>query len=212
MILNPNESYLLLDFGTHWLINGQKNDPVVNLYLGENTILDYFTAYKDSVNHNITIHLDEPGATAHIRGAIFLTKSSQVDFTSCIAHHAPNTHGHCLIKGIATDSASIKLSGMIRIDQQANNSTDQLTERLLLLSTEAQGELQPELEILTNEVKASHATTIAHLDETEIFYLQSRGLDQKRAEELMIKGFLEDVISHLDSDNQQQVRRHLLIN
>jgi len=211
MNLKADTNNVLLDFGTHWLLNGKRTKPTSDLHLAENTTLEYFTAYKDSVNHQITFHLDEPGATTHIRGAIFLSQNSQVELSSCIAHHAPNTHGHCLIKGIATDSANIKLSGMIRIDQTANNSTDQLTERLLLLSTEARGELQPELEILTNEVKASHATTIAHLDELEMFYLQSRGLNKNQAEQLMIRGFLEDAIKFLDEESGSIVRKHLNI-
>ena len=209
MNLKADSSTLILDFGTYWLVNGNKNQPTNNIHLQANSHLEYVIAYQETVDHQLTLHLDKPGATAHIKGAIFLKQDSQVNLTSCIAHHAPNTHGHCLIKGIATDSANIKLSGMIRIDQPANNSTDQLTERLLLLSTEARGELQPELEILTNEVKASHATTIAHLDELEIFYLQSRGLNMPEAEGLMIKGFLEDVITSLPQEFQSQIREHL---
>lgn len=148
-----------------------------------------------SINRILTLHLDAPGSHGEILGMFYTNAQHIISLKSTIAHHAPHTTGNCLIKGIITDSAQASLSGMIQIDHPASNSLDQLTERLLILSPDAIGELHPELEILTNEVKASHATTISRPDPEQLFFLQSRGVQPIDAIDLLISGFLAEVQS-----------------
>lgn len=217
--LKPNRHYTIFDTGTQLRIfpvdsssrssspsrSGNKACPEpsrwgevaelhTDIHIPENTQLQYIISWHNlTVNRTITLHLDDPEASAEFLGTIFATEHNTVSLKSTIAHHAPHTTGNCLIKGVITDSAQVNLSGMIQIDHPASNSLDQLTERLLILSPNAFGELHPELEILTNEVRASHATTISRPDPDQLFYLQSRGVSLPNAIELIVEGFLQEV-------------------
>jgi len=81
--------------------------------------------------------------------------------------------------------------GRIIIDPECGNSNSLLTERILLLSDTASADAIPELEILTDDVKCSHAASVSRIPEEHIFYLMSRGISRKEAEEMVIEGFLE---------------------
>ena len=89
---------------------------------------------------------------------------------------------------------------MIRIDKKADQVTDFLTEKVLLLSDRARATAVPSLEIKAHEVRASHAATVAKLDEEQIYYLMSRGLSRQQSEELMVQGFLQTVVNKIEDD------------
>lgn len=174
----------------------KKQSPLTDIHVPADTQLNYFINWDSgNIDRELCIHLDAQGAHAELIGIFIASKSHKIHLNSTIAHHASDTTGNCLVKGVLHDQSQASLSGMIQIDHLANNSYDQLTERLLVLSPEAQGQLQPELEILTNDVKASHATTISRPDEEQLFYLKSRGLNKNAAQELLIQGFLQEVLS-----------------
>ena len=95
------------------------------------------------------------------------------------------------LKGVVRDQSQLKFKGLITIDPNCGQSSSFLTERILLLSDQAHAEAIPDLEILTDDVKCSHAASISNLDEEHLFYLMSRGLSKKQVEKLIVNGFLE---------------------
>ena len=80
---------------------------------------------------------------------------------------------------------------MIRILEEATKSNSYLSGRSILLDPDAKSDAIPGLEILTNDVKATHSASVAQIDEEQIFYLQSRCLTKEAAERTIIEGFLE---------------------
>ena len=136
------------------------------------------------------IKLTQPGEEVEIVG-IFETKADQRVEVEVIVHHrAPRTRATTTLKGVARDQSQLKFKGRIIIDPKCNQTSSFLTERILLLSDQARAEAIPDLEILTDDVKCSHAASISHLDEEQLFYLMSRGLSKKQAEKLIVSGFL----------------------
>ena len=93
------------------------------------------------------------------------------------------------------DRATARVSGLIKIKKKAQGSDDFLEERTLLLGKEVRIEALPYLEIEADEVRASHAATSSAVDEEQLFYLKSRGLDQAEAERLLITGFLRRAVA-----------------
>ena len=71
------------------------------------------------------------------------------------------------------------------------------TSRALLLSDKAEIDIKPELEIYADDVKCGHGATVGELDKEALFYLQSRGIDQQRAQNLLIEGFLNEVLERV---------------
>jgi Fe-S cluster assembly protein SufD len=137
-----------------------------------------------------TVELVGPGAEANLV-SVFQTKGKENLELSVIIHHkSPHTRAETTMKGVARDQSRIKFSGKIIIDPDCGGSQSFLTERILLLSPEAKAEAVPDLEILTDDVRCSHAASVSNIPEEHIFYLQARGLNRAKAEEMIVEGFL----------------------
>ena len=90
---------------------------------------------------------------------------------------------------------------MIKVMPNAANTNSYQTNRNLLLSNTSEADSLPGLEILANEVKCSHGATTSKIDDQELFYLLSRGIPKKSAENLIALGFLDEITSKI-SDEQ----------
>ena len=107
-----------------------------------------------------------------------------------IIHAAPKTQSRTNIKGVVDGDGQAFVNGTIKVLPAAVGTNAFLEERILLLSPNSKAEAIPNLEIKTDDVKCSHAATIGKIDEEEIFYLQSRGISDKQAKEMIVEGFL----------------------
>lgn len=148
----------------------------------------------------VTVNLAATGAKALILGIIKGEKNADIQLKTNTRHLASNTHAETIVYGALKDSARAVIKGMIEINKKANLSTDFLTEKILLLGETAQAIAEPALEIKANEVRASHAATIATLDEEALYYLQSRGLTKEQAKLIIISGFFKTVLNRINDD------------
>ncbi len=136
------------------------------------------------------VEITKEGAHAEIHG-IFSTKNEEViDIELLIVHKVPHTTANTVLKGVARDKSKIRFLGRIVIEPGCGDTNSFLEERILLLSDEAKAEAVPELEILADDVKCSHAATISNIPQEHLFYLQSRGLSKKAAQEAICDGFM----------------------
>ena len=119
------------------------------------------------------------------------------DFRTIQDHDAPHTSSDLLFKGAVQDHAASVYTGLIKIRKHANGTTAYQTNRNLTLSEGAWAESVPNLDIETNDVKCSHASTIGPIDEEQRFYLESRGVRPEVAERLVVLGFFDEVIGQL---------------
>lgn len=137
------------------------------------------------------VEITKEGAHAEIQGAFLTHGDEQVDIEILIVHKVPHTTANTTLKGVAKDSSRIRFLGRIIIEEGCGDTNSFLEERILLLSDQAKAEAVPELEILADDVKCSHAATISNIPKEHLFYLQSRGLSKQAAEEVIIEGFLK---------------------
>jgi len=137
------------------------------------------------------IELVGQGAEVEVSGAFLTKDSDNLDINITIHHKAKNTLANTTLRGVARDESKIRFFGRIIIDPDCGMSNSFLTERVLLLSDKASAQAVPELEILTDDVKCSHAASISQIPEQQLFYLMSRGISKEQAENLIIQGFLE---------------------
>jgi Fe-S cluster assembly protein SufB/Fe-S cluster assembly protein SufD len=103
----------------------------------------------------------------------------------------PSTEGRVVEKSILRNKSKSLFKGMIRIEEKATKANSFLSGRSILLDKDAKSDSIPGLEILTNDVKATHSASVAPIDEEQIFYLETRCLSKKEAERTIIEGFLE---------------------
>ncbi len=119
------------------------------------------------------------------------------DFRTTQEHIAPKTTSELLFKGAVNDVARSVYTGLIKIGPEARGTQAFQTNRNLTLSDGAWAESVPNLEIETNDVKCSHASTVGPIDEEQRFYLESRGIQPDIAERLVVLGFFDEVLAQL---------------
>jgi Fe-S cluster assembly protein SufD len=130
--------------------------------------------------------------------ALYFADGNQMhDFRTLQDHSAPKTNSDLLFKGAVQDHAKSVYTGLIRIRHDAKGSVAYQTNRNLTLSKGAWAESVPNLEIETNDVKCSHASTVGPIDEQQRFYLESRGIPPEVAERLVVLGFFDEVLAQL---------------
>lgn len=137
------------------------------------------------------VEITKPGDEVEITGMFHGKNDDDININLTIVHKAPHTRARTTLKGVAEDSSKIRFFGRIIIEEDCGDTQSFLEERILLLSDKAKAEAVPELEIKTDDVKCSHAASISRIPEEHLFYLQSRGISQKQAEDMIVEGFLE---------------------
>lgn len=136
------------------------------------------------------------GSTRQI--ALYFAGGTQMhDFRTIQDHDAPHTTSDLLFKGAVQDEARSVYTGLIRIREHAGGTNAFQTNRNLTLSEGAWAESVPNLDIRTNDVKCSHASTVGPIDEDQRFYLESRGVGPEVAERLVVLGFFDEVLGQL---------------
>ena len=121
-----------------------------------------------------------------------LVKSGQtVNLETIMEFTAPHTIGNTFIKAVVMPGGSLTLKGLIRINHQVTNAQAFLKHSVLLIGGDSKAVSIPELEISNDQVQASHASAIGPVDQSQLFYLMSRGFSYDLALDLIIKSFLE---------------------
>ena len=137
------------------------------------------------------------GATTRQIALYFADGTQMHDFRTKQDHIAPRTNSDLLFKGAVQDHARSVYTGLIHIGPDAKGSVAFQTNRNLTLSEGAWAESVPNLEIETNDVKCSHASTVGPVDDEQRFYLESRGIPPDVAERLVVLGFFDEVLVQL---------------
>jgi len=150
--------------------------------------------------------LAEQGASAKMLGVYFADGEQHFDHRSLQEHAAPNTTSELVYKGALKDSSKAVYTGSIHIAKDARRSNAEQTNRNLILSEHAKADSIPYLEIENNDVRCAHAASVGPPDDNQVFYLRSRGLPEREAEELIVRGYFQEV---LDRVSVREVRETL---
>lgn len=142
---------------------------------------------------------------------IFFTDGKQrYDFESNLVHSSQDTTGSTQARGVLKGESRSIFKGMIRIGSQAKNSKSYLAHHAMLLEKTAKSDGIPGLEILTNEVKATHSASVAQIDEEQLFYLMARGLPLDEARKMVVLGFFEPVLSRIPIEQTREGARFMI--
>lgn len=144
--------------------------------------------------NEVQAQLEEPGAELVLNGAFIGRGSSHTDNQICVEHRAPHCTSHQVYKGMAGDKARLVFNGRIHIHPGAAGSSADLSNNNLLLSTGAEIDTKPELEIYNDDVICSHGTTVGQMDALQLFYLRSRGIDHDEAKRMLGIGFINELL------------------
>ena len=146
---------------------------------------------RNRIRNGIYIDLAEPNAEFVARGAFAASDAQHVDYHFCVDHNSDRGRSDILLQGIAADKSRGIVNGRIYIAKNTRGNDGHFTTHNLLLSSDAEIDAKPELEIYADEVSCAHGATIGQLDEEQLLYLQTRGIDRTQAIALLTEGFLK---------------------
>jgi Fe-S cluster assembly protein SufD len=149
---------------------------------------------------SVQVAIDDSGVQAEIAGLFFPRDDQHVDLITNVDHNAGNSFSETLVKSAATGRGQARYVGNIRIVPKAQGTDAALRDDALLLSQKAHIDSVPALEIAANDVKAYHGATVGAIDEEQIFYMTSRGIDREFAEKMIALGFFEPAIARFPGE------------
>jgi Fe-S cluster assembly protein SufD len=144
---------------------------------------------------HLMVDLEGRGSNAEILGAYFGDRNQTLDYRYFMRHAGPSTSSNMFLKGAVEDEALSVFTGMIRIEEEAQKTNAFQTNRNLILSDGAAAQSVPNLEILANDVRCGHGSTVGPLDPEQRYYLTSRGLTPERADRLQVTGFFNEALN-----------------
>ncbi|MEO6874419.1 MAG: Fe-S cluster assembly protein SufD [Opitutaceae bacterium] len=160
--------------------------------------------------HESHSQLQAPGAHSEMLALTVAHGTQEFDQRTLQIHQAPHTSSNLLYKNALLDQTKTIFSGLIVVDPDAQKTDAYQSNRNLMLSDEAEANSLPGLEIQANDVRCTHGATTSRIDPEQEFYLQARGIAKEAADELLIFGFFEEVLSKLDNEPLHDALRDLI--
>jgi Fe-S cluster assembly protein SufD len=178
----------------------------------ENSISEtfIFSSGSDYIKNEVNCNLEGKYSSAFINGIHLLSKNKHHEIRTKTNHLYENTKSYQLIKSVINDNSKSVYQGKIYVDSKAQKTDGYQLSKALLLNEQAEFNAKPELEIYADDVKCSHGSASGSLDDNSIFYLMSRGLNQTTAKELLINGFLLDVVEKITEDEIKKLLKNMI--
>lgn len=151
--------------------------------------------------HDVALKFNSEGGEAFVDGLYFLGEEQHHDTHSVIKHDVPNCVSHQTYKGVLNDKSRGVFNGKVFVAVGAHGTDGYQSNKNLLLSNDARIDTKPQLEIFNDDVKCSHGATVGQLEEEELFYLLSRGINESLAKNLLTYGFAEEIVNKIEIES-----------
>ncbi len=231
IILNENSELNLINYlnnssrenfmvNTIESIKMKKNSSFNNIFINNSKCNGYFYKYincfleKNSNFQNyllssglkfnkldIEINLNEEHSKSSVFSALNLMKNEHQEIKTRINHNAPHCHSYQKVKNVLNNESKGVYQGKIFVKDIAQKTDAYQLSRALILNDAAEFDAKPELEIYADDVKCSHGSTSGSVDKDSIHYLKSRGIPEKEAYQMLINGFLGEILEKLPESN-----------
>ena len=230
IILNENSELNLINYianssKENFMVNNvetiklKKDSSLNNIFVNNSKCNGYFYKYiktdlekKSSFENyllssglkfnklDIEINLNEEHSKSTVFSALNLMKNEHQEIKTLINHSAPNCHSYQKVKNVLNDESKGVYQGKIFVKNIAQKTDAYQLSRALILNDKAEFDAKPELEIYADDVKCSHGSTSGSIDLNSIHYLKSRGIPEKEAYQMLISGFLSEVLEKFPED------------
>ena len=159
---------------------------------------------------SVRVILDGKDSECTLKCIYLVHSDEQAHINFEVIHKSDQTTSTQLVRGLATDKAKAFFSGRIRIPYDSQKCYAVQNHRGILLSEQASVTAIPELEIYADDVKCSHGSAIGPIDNNQLFYLLSRGIDEKSAYKILITAFVFDLVpQEYQSIVQEWIDEHI---
>jgi Fe-S cluster assembly protein SufD len=158
----------------------------------------------------IEFDIKGPEISAELLGIYVLSQNQQSDHYTSVKHLIGGSQTVQIYKGLLAGKSKGVFNGHVLIAPDAQKANSEQLNKNLLLSSEAEVNSKPELEIYADDVKATHGSTIGQIQKEEVFYLQTRGIKKEKAIQLVSEAFIMDVVQRLDNESLKKAIRTAL--
>ena len=169
-----------------------------------------FSAGSNYFKNEINCNLGGEYSSAFINGIFSLKNNQQHEIRSTVNHLVENTKSFQLIKSVLGKNSKAAYQGRIHVDSKAQKTDGYQLSKAILLDETSEFNAKPELEIYADDVKCSHGSASGSLNEDSIFYLMSRGLNYKQSKELLINGFMLDVVEKITDSEIKNLIKNMI--
>lgn len=194
--------------------SSERTSRLSALYLqqesGSNVLIDGITLFNGTTRNEYFCRLVEPDAELHLLGMGIEDRQRNLSNFSRIEHNAPRCHSNELFKYVIDEEARGSFTGMIYVAPGSVKTEAYQANRNLVGSDSASMYSKPQLEIYNDDVKCSHGTATGQLDELQLFYMRTRGLDEQTARLLLKQAFMADVIDAVRLESLKDRLHHLV--
>ncbi len=183
-----------------------------NIEQDKNSISETFILSSGSnfCKNEINCNLNGEYSSAFVNGIFSINNNKHHEIRTIINHLTENTKSYQLIKSVLEDSSRAVYQGKIFVNSKAQKTDGYQLSKAILLNKDSEFNAKPELEIYADDVKCSHGSASGSLNEDSIFYLMSRGLNYQQARELLINGFLLDVVEKITDPEVKNLIKNMI--
>ena len=209
---NLKDDAILKNYKVDKLENKNIKYSFNNIVQNKNTISETFILSSGSnfFKSEINCNLKGEHSSAFVNGIFSLDKNKHHEIRTTINHLTENTKSYQLIKSVLEDSSKAVYQGKIYVNSVAQKTDGYQLSKAILLNKDSEFNAKPELEIYADDVKCSHGSASGSLDEDSVFYLMSRGLNYNQARELLINGFLLDVVEKITDSEIKNLIKNMI--
>ena len=169
-----------------------------------------FSAGSNYFKNEINCNLKGQFSSAFVNGIFSLKDSQNHEIRTTINHLVENTKSYQLIKSVLGKNSKAAYQGRIYVDSKAQKTDGYQLSKAILLDETSEFNAKPELEIYADDVKCSHGSASGSLNENSIFYLMSRGLNYQQSKELLINGFMLDVVEKITDSEIKNLIKNMI--
>ena len=209
---NLEKDSILKNYKIDKFINNNLKYSFNNIEQDNNSVSETFilSAGSDYFKNEINCNLNGEYSSAFINGIFSLKENQQHEIRTTINHLVENTKSYQLIKSVLGKNSKSAYQGRIFVNSKAQKTDGYQLSKAILLDETSEFNAKPELEIYADDVKCSHGSASGSLNEDSIFYLMSRGLNYQQSKELLISGFLLDVVEKITDSEIKNLIKNII--
>jgi Fe-S cluster assembly protein SufD len=168
--------------------------------------VDVVIVMLQSSDATVKLEIARKGSVGRILGIIIGSDKSTIRLKTDQHHMEGGSTSSLLIKSVLSDASTFFFEGRIRVEPGAQKTDAFQRNENLLLDLGSRAESKPILEIEANDVRCTHAATVQPIPKEQVWYLQTRGIEEREAKKLLINGFVQTV---LDEIQDTEIRHRL---
>lgn len=225
IVVNENSHVQIIERHQSLTNNPVLTNSVTEIFANKRAIVDYYKIQNDNENaslidntfinqkqeshcsvhtfsfggkltrNNLNFYQNGERIDSTLKGVTIIGNKQHVDHNTLVHHIEPNCESHQDYKGVFNDNATGVFNGKVLVNKEAQKTNAFQANNNILVSDKASINTKPQLEIFADDVKCSHGCTIGQLDESALFYMQSRGIPKKEAKALLMYAFSNNVLN-----------------